>query len=197
MFIGLSADPGHTVDRNTPRLQRGGNRGATWAVALGRTRIQTFFPEDLRTSYNHWWNYPHHDSPSRVGHRSVWFHLPHGRSVHLLKAYFSPFEDLESFLESWLDGIPRPRESYARGIRATIQGSFEYFARHTHKTDTRIDVSIPPELLDDPIRNGSAFPPHGFNPWRGPAPEDRGLPGHPGPASAGDRVTPPTPVGPR
>jgi len=165
MFIGLTADAGHTVGRRTPRLQRGGNNGATWTVTLGCDQVQAFFPQDLRSSYQHSWNYPHRDVPPRVGAQSVWFHLPHGRSVHLLKRYFGPFEDLEDLLEGWLDRVPRPSGCYTRGIRATPQGSFEYFAHFWNMNKPYIEIVIPSELLDDPIRNGSPFPPHGFNPW--------------------------------
>ena len=105
------------------------------------------------------------------GTGTLWFGMPFGRSVLALSPYFGhAWPNLLDCISEWFNerlhgervvpgywGLRHVSNSYTLRL---------YDTEGTHKLLGDVILDIPEgELLQDPIRNGSAFKEHGFNPW--------------------------------
>ncbi len=98
---------------------------------------------------------------------TLWFPLPYSRSIHpLLPTFDHDWPDLSLFVSQWFSGriagVPGcwgfSWDSNSRWIKL-------YDAHDTDKVLGEVTLDVPHQLLQDPIRNGSAQKEHGFNPW--------------------------------
>ena len=101
--------------------------------------------------------------------RTIWWPLPAGRSVNGLSSLLGFEEDtLYEFVQRWFrdkgDNCPLPFKLSDSTGESYDETSYLY-ACHTADEAAMDWVSIPDELLRDPIRNGSADPSDGYNPW--------------------------------
>ena len=106
---------------------------------------------------------------------SIWFPLPDGRSLHLLDRPLG-FEErtIAYFFEEWLHR--RRDQSFFPSIKGLFTSDEEYiYVLYPPSAPDVLDdavewldseaLMVPEALLQDPIRNGSPNPWHGFNPW--------------------------------
>ena len=101
--------------------------------------------------------------------RTIWWQLPAGRSVNGLGSLLGFEEDtLYHFVQQWFwdkdADCPLPFElSDDTGVS---YDETTYLIACRSEDEAAMDwVTIPAELLRDPIRNGSADPSDGYNPW--------------------------------
>ena len=100
--------------------------------------------------------------------RTIWWLLPTGRSINVLSGLLGFDEEtLYPFVRQWFydkdDLHPLPFNLEPDSCEGGEEGCMLACSSITGKS---LDwVYIPPDLLQDPIRNGSDNPADGFNPW--------------------------------
>lgn len=101
--------------------------------------------------------------------RTIWWPLPKGRSVNRLGDLLGFEEDtLYDFVLRWFwdkgDDCPFPFH-FTDDTAVSYSETSYLIACHSEDEEAMDWVSIPDELLRDPIRNGSDDPSDGYNPW--------------------------------
>jgi hypothetical protein len=100
--------------------------------------------------------------------RTVWFPLPPGRSLHQLGDLLGIDEEtLVNFVADWFaEQDSRSALPFDVDVNVYVYGAEGVRISCLSKTTDAFEgVDIPAELLRDPIRNGSEYLEHGFNPW--------------------------------
>jgi hypothetical protein len=129
-----------------------------WAPALA-DEVDAFFPIGA-SSYST-------DAEIDSSTGTIWFPLPEGRCLYNLEVSFDlDTKTLDWFVESWF--ADRDKDPPLPFV-VTPDGHYddETYCQHcsSKTTDSFECVDIPADLLRDPIRNGSIYLEHGFNPW--------------------------------
>jgi hypothetical protein len=123
--------------------------------------VEAFFPIG-ESSY-------HADLEVDQAAQIVWFQLPDGQSIHGLNQALQLDDhcSLSSFVGGWF-----ARRKLECPVPFDIDSGFScyedecvHMSCESKSYGMVVGVHIPAALLQDPIRNGSEFPEHGFNPW--------------------------------
>ena len=134
------------------------NRG-TWTTTFRTTDLLEAFATSDGEPYE-----PQVEVEEETG--TLWFPLPYGRSLHILRPYFGyawhtlDYWICDSFSQQIADDLCFRREPGDSGwLRLEIK------RRDDGEILGPFSLDVPDDLLQDPIRNGSPLKEHGFNPW--------------------------------
>jgi len=144
------------------RLPGCGQVRLTWTLRLDYSfSAESFLPVDKK----------HYGTDVQIDRkaRTIWWPLPAGRSVNGLSDLLG-FEDhtLYEFVQRWFwdKDANRPLPFHLSDDTGVSYNEAAWMIACHSEDEAAMDwVSIPDELLRDPIRNGSTDPSDGHNPW--------------------------------